>query len=441
MTALRFVFDADRCTGCEACVVGCWMENRAVQGLPWRKVHTFNPHGHPDLPLFHLSLACHHCDNPACLENCPAGAYTKDPDTGAVTVRAEACMGCRYCLWACPHGAPRFNPASRTVEKCTFCAERLGQGLAPACAARCPVEALGVEPREGSAPAVVPPGFHGYALGPGIRFKGAPAAPALAVPPEPSLTARAFAALRAVPEPAITLKGEWPLVAFTTVLAVAAARMAAGGPFRHPWVLLAALAAATALSALHLGRPERAWRAVRNLRGSWLSREVALAGLFLGLCALALPGWIPAWAAAAAGFAALFAADRVYQVAVKAPPFNFHSAHALFNGLYLAGILLRWWPLAVGAGALKALLYAFRKAHFARRGRAARPWLSLFRVVCGFGVPALAPPFLAAAAAVLGDLVDRCEYYQELEIPSPEAGLAEPGVLAPGAYPGFRRPT
>jgi hypothetical protein len=223
-----------------------------------------------------------------------------------------------------------------------------------------------------------------------------------------------------VPEPRITLRGEWTLVVFTTVLAVATARVAAGAPFARPWLLLGALGGSMALSAAHLGRPSRAWRALLNLRRSWLSRELALASLFLGLAGAACLGLMPAWPAAAAGFAALFAVDRVYQVAVKVPPFNFHSAHALFNGLYLAGILGCWWPLALGAGALKLFLYTFRKAHFARQGRGIRPAWSVVRVAAGFLAPLALPgtPW-AALGAVAGDLVDRCEYYDELEIQEP----------------------
>jgi hypothetical protein len=151
--------------------------------------------------------------------------------------------------------------------------------------------------------------------------------------------------------------------------------------------------------------------------------------VFLGLAALSL-GAFPgeralAWAAAGAGFAALFAADRVYQVVARTGPLNLHSAQCLFNGLYLAGLLAGCWPLALGAGLLKAALYLHRKAHFRRRGRGVRPALSLVRVVLGFGVPALAfGTGLGVLGAILGDLADRWEYYGELEIATPEGGLA-----------------
>jgi Fe-S-cluster-containing dehydrogenase component len=426
---LQFVFDPKRCTGCEACVVGCWMENRAVQTRPWRRVHTFNGMRQPGLPVFHLSLACHHCDEPACLEHCPAGAYTRHPDTGAVVIHPERCMGCQYCTWACPHDAPRFNGELGTVEKCTFCQGRLEEGLEPACVARCPLEALGVEPRT-EYRGETPPGFPPSDLRPGLRILSRLRPAPLATAPPPAAAVRAHLQdLLRVPEPRITLRGSWALVVFTTTLAVLVALMgarAAGRPMGHPWLFLGAGLAAMTLSAWHLGRPDRAWRALLNLRRSWLSREIALVAAFLGLCAwslLRLPvSPTLAWAAACTGLAALFAVDRVYQVATKVGPLNFHSAHALFNGLYLAGILAGWWPLALVAGVLKLGLYLNRKAHFLFQGRGARPWLSLARVVLGFGVPAVAfGSGFGALGAVLGDLLDRCEYYDELEIPTPAA--------------------
>jgi len=433
VTALQFVFAPNRCTGCQACVLGCWMEHRPRQTTPWRRVLTFNAPRHPRLPVFHLSLACHHCETPACLSCCPVEAYTKDPVTGSVVVDTAKCMGCRYCTWACPHDAPRFSPARGTVEKCTFCQARLEAGREPACVARCPLGALGVEPRTRiSHP--VPYGIVSQELGPGLRILPGLRAPlAASASPAQGRVASHLRDLLAVPEPRITLRGEWPLVAFTTMLALGVALMGArlwGQPLRHPGLLLWAGAAALALSAGHLGRPLRAWRAVRNLRHSWLSRELALVGAFLALAGASL-GAAPlnrplAWAAALTGLAALFAVDRVYQVAVKVGALNFHSAHVLLNGLYLTGLLAPCWPLALGAGLVKLGLYLIRKDHFERQSRGvARAW-SLARLVLGFAVPALAfGTGAGVAAAVLGDLVDRCEYYGELVVPSPDLALHE----------------
>lgn len=432
MTTLQFRFDPKRCTGCEACVAACWMENRAQQSQPWRRVHTFNGMHHPALPGFHLSLACHHCDDPACLENCPANAYTQDPDTGAVLLHAERCMGCRYCTWACPHDAPRYDEARGTVEKCTFCASRLEQGLEPACAARCPVEALAVE-RRTSYKGLTPPGFPLSDLGPGIRFvPGLRPPPVLTAPPPQGALAVHLKALLGVPQSKITLRGEWTLVAFTSTLAVLVGLMvaaASGLPVGRPGLFLGAGLAALALSAWHLGSPLRAWRSLSNLRGSWLSREIALVNAFMALSAAALlaPSHhrVLAWAAALVGLAALYAVDRVYQVAMKVGPLNFHSAHALFNGLYLAGLLARWWPLALGAGLLKTALYLYRKRHFARQGKGGPRWVSLLRLGLGFGAPLAIGGLPGVLGAILGDLIDRCEYYHELRIPTPAGAMIQ----------------
>jgi ferredoxin len=391
--------------------------------------HAFNPLAHPDHAAFHLSLACHHCEDPACLRHCPVRAYRKDPATGAVLLDPDRCMGCRYCAWACPHDAPRFDEGEGRMEKCTFCVHRLDRGEKPACVARCPLGALGVEERQSPAASSPPPGFPPSRLAPSIRFLPVREGP-------PPLTARAPSSALApfwkelvrVPQPKITLRGEWALVVFTTVLALLVARMGAaalGHPLARPWLWLGPGILAFLLSGWHLGRPSRAWRALANLSGSWLSREIALASLFLGLAMASclLPGSRAlAWASLGTGLAALYAVDRVYQVAVQAGPGNFHSAHVLFNGLYFLG-LLAWWPLAAGAGLLKAALYLARKAHFRLQGRDPAWPLSSLRLLLGFVLPAAGGPW-GLLAALAGDLLDRCEYYQELEVPTPGSTLA-----------------
>lgn len=432
--AFQFVFDPNRCTGCQACVVGCWMENRASQGLNWRQVHTFNPLRHPALPLFHLSLACHHCEDPACLRNCPASAYTKDPATGAVTIHTERCLGCRYCTWACPHDAPKYNETLGTIEKCTFCPERLAAGLEPACVARCPVEALGFEALQEDRPQTMP-GFPASTIGPSIRFvplrRDLP--PELGFTPAASVMREFLGELLRMPEARITLRGEWTLVVFTTLMAVLSAWFIAaliGGPALPPGLFLGLGLPALALSTWHLGRRERAWRAVLNLRTSWLSREILLTGAFLGLGALSL-FWLPgnrilAWSAATAGFVGLMAIDRIYRVALKAGRRSLHSGQTLLNGHYLMGILATLPVLAIGAGLLKLALYLHRKWQFQAQGRPVRPLFSLVRVVFGFLGPLLLVawnPLLAGLSAVLGDLVDRCEFYGELELPSPQGQM------------------
>jgi hypothetical protein len=108
-------------------------------------------------------------------------------------------------------------------------------------------------------------------------------------------------------------------------------------------------------------------------------------------------------------------------VALRMGPWNLHSAHALLNGLYLLGWLTSRWPLITLAGACKLALYLHRKWN---RSSSPRSFLSLLRVGFGFLAPFLLPPGFNALAVVLGDLVDRCEYYDELQIPSPQGQLA-----------------
>ena len=426
---LGFVFDLNRCTGCQACVLACWMENRQRQTQNWRQVHTFNGFHHPDQSCFQLSLACHHCEHPACLAQCPAKAYTKDAKTGAVLLHPERCLGCRYCTWACPYDAPKFSVSTGLVEKCTFCAERLAEGLEPACVARCPMGALGLDPERSQQDAARVPGFPLAELKPGIRF--VPLRREL--PPEVTAPANRMQGfvehLIALPPPKITLRGEWSLVLFTTLLAILVAWQAASllqGPALRPWLFLLLGASNLALSAWHLGHPERAWRAVLNVGTSWLSREILLFSAFLGIVGLQALWFSDTRAlgliAAITGFAALFAVDRIYRVALRMGPWNLHSAHVFLNGLYLLGWLASLWPLIILVGTLKLLLYLHRKWY---RVQTPKPFLSSVRVLFGFVLPGLLPPGFSALAVVLGDLVDRCEYYAELELPSPQRQLAE----------------
>ena len=435
----QFRFRTSRCIGCETCVMACRVAHQATQTLPWRRVSTCNGLGLPGLPVLHLSLACLHCRQPACLEHCPAGAYRRDPATGAVIHRPERCLGCQYCTWVCPFDAPRFDPGRGTVAKCDFCQERQVRGLEPVCVARCPVDALGLEPRGEGQPGAAPPGFPICGLGPAIRFEpGQRPGPLLTAPPDAGILARWRRALVRVAEPGFHARGEWPLVGFTTLLAVLVAALATAAtgagrilPVPLPWPLLPwAAVVCLSLSAFHLGHPERAWRALGNLRRSWLSREVALVMGFLVLGGLGrMPGpWARGleWASVAAGAAALFAVDRVYQVAARTSRLDFHSAHVLLNGLYLTGLLAGCWPLAGLAGVLKAGLYLSRKVHFRRSGRGVRPTLSALRILLGFLLPALL--FGSGAAvlgAILGDLLDRWEFYGELRFPSADRQMAE----------------
>jgi len=141
MSGAGFKLDLGRCVGCGACVLACRLENRWPDGGAWRRVLSLNRSRYPGGPTYYLSLACHHCERPACLRGCPSGAYEKRPD-GPVLLDQEKCLGCRYCEMACPFGAPAYDEAAGVMTKCDLCASRLDRGLLPACVAACPTEAL-----------------------------------------------------------------------------------------------------------------------------------------------------------------------------------------------------------------------------------------------------------------------------------------------------------
>jgi len=89
-----FIFDLNKCVGCHACVVACQIENGSQQNQPWREINTFNSFQHPQLPVFHYSIACNHCDEAPCLNSCPALAYTKDENTSTIVFHENKCIGC-----------------------------------------------------------------------------------------------------------------------------------------------------------------------------------------------------------------------------------------------------------------------------------------------------------------------------------------------------------
>lgn len=436
MSRLAFTFDPARCTGCEACRIACATENRLPVGLEWRRVHTLNPHRHPAVPVRHLSMACNHCEVPACLAACPAAAYTRDEATGAVLLDQTKCLGCRYCAWVCPYGAPQYSEGVGVMSKCTFCTPRLAEGHDPACVACCPTGALGVGPRnQGMQP--VYPGVFSDGLGPALRIaeQRRPAPPETTAPPSPA-GAATVAAHPVVPR-RVTLATEWPLAVLTFVAAVLVAVVTAavlGRPSVLPWWAVAALGAgAMAVSAAHLGRKERAWRAGRQLRSSFLTLEILGFSGFLALAVafLGMPSRTPmvGWAAVALGALTLAAVDRLYQV-----PFHrklpLHSALTLLAAVFLVGVLVPVPAVVVAAAFVKLVLMAWRQVR--RPSSVARAAVEIVRIGVGLLLPTLGvlgaialPPAAALGAALLGEALDRLGFYADFDPPSPESEMRQ----------------
>src|SRR5512136_219670 len=195
MSRWGMVIDLDKCVGCQACSLACKAENNVPHGSPyeqkrhqdvyWHKVIAASEGEYPVVNTQIIPMPCMHCDNPPCVNVCPSKATYKRGD-GIVMQNFRRCLGCRYCIVACPYGARNFNFKDQeeeqyqrpdlppdldlsyaghigpwpyphrtrgVVEKCTYCFHRIDQahangweigspnGVLPACVEACPTEA------------------------------------------------------------------------------------------------------------------------------------------------------------------------------------------------------------------------------------------------------------------------------------------------------------
>lgn len=131
------VVDLRQCIGCQGCTVACSQENRVPLGHFRTVVSVYEvKHEAGEAQRAMLPRLCNHCDNPPCIPVCPVDATYQRAD-GVVVVDSSRCVGCAYCVQACPYDARFINPETQTADKCTFCIHRVEAGLLPACVETC----------------------------------------------------------------------------------------------------------------------------------------------------------------------------------------------------------------------------------------------------------------------------------------------------------------
>ena len=136
------VIDLAKCVGCDSCTVACKAENRTPPGVTYNVVLEQETGAYPNVRIEAIPRPCMQCENPACVSVCPVSA-TYRGDDGIVVIDADRCIGCKYCIAACPYNVRFINPQTRVAENCDFCLHtKLAKGEDPACVSKCRYGAL-----------------------------------------------------------------------------------------------------------------------------------------------------------------------------------------------------------------------------------------------------------------------------------------------------------
>lgn len=358
----RFHFDATKCVGCRCCEVACNEQNNNPADIKWRRVGEMEGGSFPDTLVLFNSMSCNHCIDPACLIGCPTESYIK-LDNGIVFHDDPSCIGCQYCTWNCPYGVPTYHPERHIVTKCHMCHERLAADQTPACVQACPSGAIEIEVvniAEWKESAIDENGNMPHLADARITHS----------------TTR-FTLPDPIPETMIKadehhLKpahSELPLVFMTVMTQMSLGGFAAlvlgdmlslFGYFRPTFVLalLVLLPAAMGLplSALHLGRPLGAMRAMKNIRTSWLSREALALGIFtafmtvnVALYYIAVPSSVRIafeLLTLGIGIYGIYAQSMIYRIPAR-PAWDTAGTNKKFFGTAYTGLLLVAAYLAV----------------------------------------------------------------------------------------------
>lgn len=140
------LYDLTKCAGCHLCEIGCQLNKGLPAEISLISFRSADPTKEPKGPWAVRRHQCMHCLDPACVAACPVAAMQKTP-AGPVIYEDGRCLGCRYCMSACPFGVPTFDwnrglLDAALIRKCDFCADRQARGLRPACIEACPTGAV-----------------------------------------------------------------------------------------------------------------------------------------------------------------------------------------------------------------------------------------------------------------------------------------------------------
>ncbi len=429
-----FIFNANRCVGCNACSIGCQIENPTSSNLLWRNVHSYNRIKHPALDFFHISMACNHCASAPCLSSCPAKAYTRDEITNVVIHHQEKCIGCRYCTWICPFDAPKYYPLEGVVKKCTFCNDQLKENLEPACVMACPTGALTFEFND-----ILPTnnsmtGFYEKCQ-PKLKIiekRKKMKAKATVTPRDRKIIAKSEHKLQSK----ISSEKDWTLLVFTLIAPILTGAFAAsvvGSITIIPSLFITLLCCLFVGSFLHLGNKKRFARSVLGFQNSWLSREIVFFAAFAVLSTIALFVYMPIYiliTTALFGFAFVFSIDMVYGKLKKITKFNIHSSSALLSSALYLSIFIKNFPVFWVLLVIKLSLYTYRMAE----NRESQKYREIVIPMSKLFLSGVIPMFLWVVnpeygygmliiSIIAGEIIDRAEFYFELETTTPESKI------------------
>lgn len=410
-----FIYNKDKCVNCKACSAACIIENG--WNISAREIFSYNSEAEPLIPLINLSLACNHCESADCMKGCPSSAYSRDENSGAILLDESKCIGCRYCQWNCPYDAPKFDHSNNIIVKCNQCYLVQKTGIQQACVLACPTGALKFGALTGSPTEEGFSWFPDKRLNPAILFTGKKKESPLEIIPETIKNS-------GLPEKERkNISADWSLVIFSFLSTLLVSAMAASfikGVYPDFYIYTSVLIIAGLVSIFHLGKKERFWRALSNMKNSPLSREIAAFIVFslASMAALALQRPVLLAFASLVGFVFLLLIDSVYIFSDKRRQVFLHSGQTFISALFIISFLSGEMVPFVFIALIKIfLVFLHYKEMRADQFYIIRFLRIAFLLISGFSmaVNLTAPEYYLILIFLTGELFDRILFYTDFE--------------------------